>query len=124
MKQRNPRRDELISLSVKIRPYVKINVFKSINEGVRSFYRSLYPSETFDTFAGWRANGYKVKKGSHGLPIWASPRNGVDWEKVPADSTIKEGDNGELYEFFPICYLFSSEQVEPIPKAEAQAQTA
>lgn len=124
MKQRNPRRDELISLSVKIRPYVKINVFKSINDGVRSFYRSLYPNEQFDTFAGWRANGFKVKKGSHGLPIWATPRNGVDWEKVPADNTKKEGENGELYEFFPICYLFSSEQVEPIAKAEVQAQTA
>ncbi len=68
-----------------------------------------------ETFKGWRKRGYKVRKGSKGYIIWAKPK------ALKKGETEKKAETDEQKEekWFPTCYLFTSEQVEPIAQEAA-----
>lgn len=58
----------------------------------------------FNTLWQWRKKGYKVKKGSKAFLVWGKKKT------VSQDDSPEE--NATEYKFFPICYLFSENQVE------------
>ena len=60
---------------------------------------------TFNTLRQWNELGKKIKKGSKAFAVWARPK------KIQKP----EPDNAEEMQYFPICYLFSEEQVEDMP---------
>lgn len=77
----------------------------------------IYKSERvrFETFKEWKAQGATIKKGAKATIIWGQPRQGVatleqklqkDPHSVPVDDIAVEE-----YEFFPLCYLFSEDDV-------------
>lgn len=77
----------------------------------------IYKSESvrFETFKEWKAQGATIKKGAKATIIWGQPRQGVatieqklqkDPHSVPVDDIAVEE-----YEFFPLCYLFSEDDV-------------
>ena len=67
-------------------------------------YYSLPEGIELNTFAGWMAQGKKVKKGEKGLKFFSQPR------KIQ-----KENESGEKVDkglFFGVSYLFTENQVE------------
>lgn len=77
----------------------------------------IYKSERvrFETFKEWKAQGATIKKGAKATVIWGQPRQGVatleqrlqkDPHTLPVDDIAVEE-----YEFFPLCYLFSEDDV-------------
>ena len=108
------RREELKALSAGARILVKEGVYDSVNEFVLEHYRDQTGAEEFNTFHQWREKGFKVKKGSKAFAVWGSPRKGHE------DPETKSGESEEdEYKFFPLCYLFSDQQVEPAMQMEA-----
>lgn len=56
-------------------------------------------------FDDWKREGFQVKRNSRSVRIWAKPCNG---KSAQGDGTTSE------YAFYPMCCLFSEEQVIPV----------
>lgn len=69
----------------------------------------------YETFNEWKAQGATIKKGAKATVIWGQPRKGMaaleqNLEKEP--NTVPTDDvTPEEYEFFPLCFLFSEDDV-------------
>ena len=83
---------------------------------INDFYKN-EQHQTFNTFWGWKKEGYSVKKGEKAFLIWGRPSQENKEGDVEPVIDRDEDDNGT---FFPLAYLFSNAQVEPIkPKGNA-----
>lgn len=93
------------------RQLVEAGVYDNVNQAITSIYLGNNPAiKVFKTFVEWKKEGYKIKKGEKGWPIWAKPI-----EIETGDKEDKEGeDKKEL--FWPIAYLFADTQVEKMNK--------
>jgi len=103
------KRKELAQLSRGIQLLVKEGAYDSVNEGLIDLYSDGEDLE-FNTFHQWKAKGFSVKKGSKAFLVWGKPR------KV-AVAEPEDGEDDE-FKFWPLCYLFSSKQVEATRVAE------
>lgn len=97
----NPKREILKQLSAPFKVLKKEGAIDSINEGLLQYYAEQGHSD-LKTLHQWNKEGKRVKKGSEAFLVWAMPK------KMKPKAT-PEADE---MEFFPICYLFSSDQVE------------
>lgn len=72
-------------------------------------------STRFETFNEWKAQGATIKKGAKATIIWGQPRQGVATleQKIEAapNTTPTDENTTEEYEFFPLCFLFSEDDV-------------
>lgn len=68
----------------------------------------------FALFNDWRQRGYKIKKGSKAFVIWGKKRKA----QKAAEEPEKDPDE---FKFFPLAYLFSNKQVEPLKQKESPA---
>ena len=76
----------------------------------------------FKKFREWKAEGYTIKKGEKGFMLWAQPLSELKKQQGDTPEAEAEPDEDEN-SFFPVCYLFSNEQViKPEPKAHTQAK--
>ena len=78
----------------------------------------------FNSFNGWRREGYTIKKGSKAFLLWGQP---INRDRQEQDGTIKKASEDEEADppFFPLAFLFRSDQVlKPLklPKKEKPAQ--
>jgi hypothetical protein len=100
----------------------KVNQVKSLfpdllAKGVRvnDLLLEVYKYETgqseFKSFKQWLAEGFKVKKGEHGFPVFSRPKNVINQEKNK-DSNQDQNQEPGKGKFFR-CYLFHAGQVEP-----------
>lgn len=85
---------------------------------VKYIYTPQGEKKEFKTFHEWKAEGASVKKGEKAFLIWGQPRKGVKYgeEAEQAANAPKEQQTeaerlAQQYEFFPLCYLFSEDQV-------------
>lgn len=101
----NPKRLELIQISNDVKPLVTMGEFENVNEAIIETCYKTATAREFETYNGWLAKGFRVKKGSKGKVIWGRPRRGQKTEVVESDET---------YKFFPMAFLFSNEDVEPM----------
>ena len=105
------KRKLLIALSQGIRQLVKEGAYNTVNEGLHEMYAEENPEiEEFNTFNQWKEEGFTIKKGSKAFLFWGQPRKA---NQIPEGS-----DEPEEYKYWPICYLFSNEQV--FKKSEAE----
>lgn len=79
---------------------------------------------TFNSFAGWKREGYTIKKGSKAFILWGQPINRT---RTNQDGKLTEPDDEDENEppFFPLAYVFRSDQVlKPLklPKKEKKPQ--
>lgn len=104
-------RQKLIELSIKAREIREDEGLgdSTINEIIRLFIYTDKTHQIFNTFWEWKDKGYKVKKGEKAFLFWGSKR------KNKQDDQAKSQEE-ETYSFFPLCYVFSNAQVEPIAK--------
>lgn len=107
------KRKSLQDLSRMIGLLIKEGVYSTINEGLMALYadtENLSPDD-FKTFHQWKHEGFHVKKGEKAFMVWGSPIGNKNKENQPQPEPADKGEDAENL-FFPICYLFSSKQVE------------
>jgi len=65
---------------------------------------------SFNSFVGWKNEGYTIKKGAKAFLLWGQPINRT---RTDQDGTTKEANEEEESEppFFPLAYVFRSDQV-------------
>ena len=80
--------------------------FNTINEGLVALYREQGHTE-LHSFNQWLSKGFAVRKGERALLLWGEPRQAGKVEKP-------EGENEDEYKFFPLAYVFSQKQVDPV----------
>src|SRR5690242_17144166 len=101
------KREQLKSLSVQVKDAVEAGKFTRVNEAIiETFYRSETHKE-FKTFWQWVDAGFRVKKGEKAFCVWAKPMSAqaaARGEALPEDE----------HDFYPLCFLFSNAQVEPM----------
>lgn len=108
-KKINPKRAKLIQLSNKareMREELEELEGETINSIVIDYFYKDINHQQFETYRQWRELGYQVKKGSKAFVIWGRKRK--------AQKQEKEKEEKDEYKFFPLAYLFSNAQVEPI----------
>lgn len=116
------KRKQLIVRSQLVRPLVEEGEYETVNEGLLETYRAEHTgAEEFNTFNQWKEKGCTINKGSKAFIIWGQPRKA---QQVPEGS-----EEPEEYKYWPICYLFSNEQVfkkgettETAPEQQPQNQ--
>ena len=68
----------------------------------------------FETFNEWKAQGATIHKGAKATVIWGQPRQGVatlEQDEAKPNNESSEDAAAAEYEFFPLCFLFSEDDV-------------
>lgn len=102
------KREQLKAISTPFKLLIKEGAIGSINEGLANYYAEMGHT-TLKSLKKWNEEGFKVKRGSQALLMWAEPKPINKKNEVIKNETNKEDE--EL--FFPLAYLFSNLQVEP-----------
>lgn len=123
------KRAELIALSRRLKKAMEAGAFpdaEKLNDAIVTTYQQQTGQTDFRAFAGWREEGFQVRKGEHGFPIWGKPRRATAGEAEPAPEGGGD-DPAKTFRLFPIAHLFHAGQVEPIdpsqPRRERQERT-
>lgn len=77
----------------------------TVNDMIVNYIYDTKSKLQFKTFKSWKKEGFKIKKGSKAYLLWGRPLKGKAREKVEKEKSEDE------YKFFPLAYIFSSEQV-------------
>lgn len=99
------KRDELKAISQGFKPLVKEGAIGSVNEGLANYYREQGHAD-LKSYNRWKEAGFQVKKGMKALLLWGEPK--------PIKKVGVEVKEGEEESFFPLSYVFSNLQVEPL----------
>lgn len=99
------KRSELKAMSRLIK---QSGLYETVNEGLVDVYRQ-QGHTTLHSFKKWLEKGYCVRKGEKALLLWGEPRKADNKQKQ------SEQDKDE-FSFFPLAYVFSEKQVEPLKK--------
>jgi hypothetical protein len=99
------KRDELKAISQGFKPLVKEGAIGSVNEGLENYYREQGHAD-LKSYNRWKEAGFQVKKGMKALLLWGEPK--------PIKKAGVEVKEGEEESFFPLSYVFSNLQVEPL----------
>lgn len=108
-KKVNEARAYLKEISKIAKELVKSEQYDTVNEAIRFEIYQLHNKE-LKTFKQWLEDGKCVKKGEKGFVFWGAPKakKTKNKEVAPAEPMTEE----EEEKFFPICYLFSEDQVQ------------
>lgn len=115
-------RERLKTLSLEVKDLVEDGTFFTINDAImETLYRDESNSD-FKSYRAWRKAGFQVRKGEKAFLLWARPKD----IKRPAQATepSAETDIEKMMKYFPLAYLFSNAQVDPIGASESQSEPA
>ena len=98
---------EISNIAKKLREAEALDM--TINEILLKIIYDTKEVKEFNTFNQWKERGYTIIKGSKAFLIWGQPVN--KQKKDKAKEQGKESEEGDEYEYFPVCYLFSDKQV-------------
>ena len=108
----NPKREILIALSIEAKFIQETqHPDKSINQILIDSYATR-PEQVFRTFKSWIKNGFVVKEGEKAFLVWGKKLNTA----VKTNGNEPEEEEDENFNFYPISYVFSDEQVKPLKK--------
>ena len=100
------KRATLKELSSSVADAVESGEFPTINEALVALYAQQGHTE-IHSFKHWLTLGKVVKRGEKALLLWGEPKKTGKQEK-------EEGSDDEEYKFFPLAYVFSQLQVQPL----------
>lgn len=103
------KRQQLKDLSKAAKMLVSMGQAEGINEALVLLYQQQGHTE-IHSFKHWLSLGYVVKRGEKALLLWGQPLKAAKQEKKEVDSDKDE------FSFFPLAYVFSNQQVEPLKK--------
>ncbi len=69
--------------------------------------------QNFNTFQGWKKQGFKVKKGEKGFFIWSNPLKANKTTENKKEEISKD-EKDSTFKFFGLAHIFSNAQVEPL----------
>lgn len=100
------KRTELFNLTVKLKPIADAEGVK-VNALIIAHYANTLGCAPSDlrTFWTWKEQGFKVKKGEKGFPIWSRPKDIIQTEKTGHEVN-------DDTKFFGLAYMFHKGQVE------------
>lgn len=101
------KREILKGLSKPLQELVKLNKIESVNNGLIAIYREDGHAE-LKTLKQWNKEGKRVKKGQKALCLWGRPKEKEEKEKETDNSTTENED----LTFYPLCFVFSNQQVQ------------
>lgn len=105
------KRDELKLLSKGIKELIKVGVYSTINEGLISIYAESGHTK-LNTLHQWNEQNMTIKKGEKAFLLWGSP---IQRKKGEApEASAEQGTETDETDFWPICYVFSENQVQPM----------
>lgn len=84
----------------------------TINAVLISMYTAETGADTFQTFEQWKTDGYSVRKGEKAFRVWGTPRRVKNQDQSAAAPEENKADDASKYEFYPMCCLFSNQQVD------------
>lgn len=89
---------------------------EKLNDLIIEHYKEGNPEiESFNTYRGWRKEGFQVKKGEKAFLVWGRPKNLQEGESQQATD-----DGDEDKDFYPVAFIFSNLQVRALQQ-EAEA---
>jgi len=92
-----------------------------VNDLLMMFVYNPNTSYTFNTFMGWKYEGYTVKKGVKAYLLWGQPINKTRTDKTTGEIIPGNDDDLEAA-FFPLAYLFRDDQVNRIEARTKQTK--
>ena len=121
-------RERLKILSEEVKDLVEEGTFFTINDAiVETLYRDGTHRE-FKSYRQWRKEGFQVRKGEKAFLLWARPKDldriRKEQESKKTGEPVKEEDVEEMSKFFPLAYLFSNAQVDPMEKPKSETAKA
>jgi hypothetical protein len=84
---------------------MKGGLFDSVNQGLDSIYAKEGHTE-LHSFRQWKQKGFQVMRGEKALLFWGQTLKGKE--------KLQPGTEEKDFEFWPLAYLFSQKQVQPI----------
>lgn len=108
--QMQDKRNDLKELSKAAAELVKQQKAASVNDALVLIY-AMQGHDEVHSFNQWKELGYVVKKGEKALLLWGEPRKGLKQEK-------QQDNEKDEFKFFPLAYVFSNKQVEPLTTRE------
>lgn len=104
------KKDLLRSLSQNAKMKQQAGDERTVNQILMDWYTNETHHE-FHNFWEWKKLGFKVKKGERAFFVWGKKRKVTE--------KVENNDEEEReFKFYPIAYLFSNAQVEPIKTAQ------
>ncbi|MBL4781815.1 MAG: DUF3560 domain-containing protein [Porticoccaceae bacterium] len=95
---------------------------EKINDFLVVMHQKATGCDQFRTFHDWKKAGYKVKKGSKSYRVWGSPLKAKiqreEQQSKAAPESDGKSDTGKSFKFWPMCSLFTENQVERIKGGE------
>ena len=88
----------------------------TVNAGLVEHYKKHGHTE-IHSFKKWLEMGKVVKKGEKALLLWGEPKRNRTSETGNTSQAAPpktEENNDDGYEFYPLAYVFSQQQVEPL----------
>lgn len=87
------------------------------NDILKKYYKNKFRVKEFNTFLGWKENGFKVRKGAKAFLFWSKPKalkiDNETGEKFTSDFSTDNEDENKDKKYF-IANLFSNLQVEEL----------
>jgi hypothetical protein len=106
-------RDMLKALSQEVYDFVESGTFPTVNEALMEIMYKDGPHWEFKSFRQWRKEGFMVKAGEKPFLLWGKPKD------------IELLEESEIApKFFPLVYLFSNAQVEPMTSETEEPEPA
>jgi antirestriction protein ArdC len=113
-------REKLKALSISVRDLVKQGKYESINEAIMATVYKDEENQEFKSYRQWGEDGFQVRKGEHAYALWGRPKEHEEDKDAPEKTGGEmEDDHGK---FFPIAYVFSNKQVDPIVKKQEEPE--
>lgn len=109
------KRQALKALSKEVMQFIEQEQAATVNEALVIHYAQ-QGHTNLHSFRGWLTEGKVVKKGEKALLLWGEPRQGGKIEKEKPQPGSQDDDD---YKFFPLAYVFSEKQVEPLTQKKA-----
>lgn len=103
------KRDILKKISKPLQELAKCEAIESVNEGLKAIYRE-DGHTILKTLRQWNQEGKRIKKGEHALCLWGKPKQRE--QETDNNTTEKGNDEENPLNFFPICYVFSNQQIQ------------
>lgn len=100
------KRETLKALSKVAGLMVKTGEAESINDALVMMYEQQGHTE-IHSFKKWLELGYCVMRGEKALLLWGQPIRATNQE-------AKGSDENDEFKFFPLAYVFSNLQVQPL----------
>lgn len=112
----NPQREKLKAISKIIKKQLESGTLppkyagcNTVNEVIQRSYEISTGQTIWNSFHGWKMNGYTINKGERGFPVWSRPAGKQTEESDEADTDTETKQSH--WASYRVAYIFHAGQV-------------